>query len=139
MGQGETISYEELKDSAHQLAKNDPQTYAKIGEALGVTEGAVAKAVTTAGPKFRQLQIRIVELLSDVEVEKATRFHVNSEQSSSAGTDWEDTEKLDSKLDSIKDAVIDYIEEAPEPFVVSLRDFLGEAVSACNDRLNSNN
>jgi hypothetical protein len=74
MGQETTLSYEELKDKAHQLAKDDRRTYREIAEELDVTEGAVAKAVTTAGPKFHQLQIRIVELLSDVEVERREEF-----------------------------------------------------------------
>ena len=62
------LTYEELKDKAHQLAKDGP-TYEEIAEELDVTKSAVAQAVTTAGPKFQRLQIRIVELLSDVEVE----------------------------------------------------------------------
>jgi len=67
------LTYEELKDKAHQLAKDGP-TYEEIAEELDVTKSAVAQAVTTAGPKFHRLQIRIVELLSDVEVERREAF-----------------------------------------------------------------
>jgi hypothetical protein len=74
MGQETTLSYEELKDKAHQLAKDDRRTYREIAEELDVTEGAVAKAVTTAGPKFHQLQARIVEFLSDYTVERREAF-----------------------------------------------------------------
>lgn len=67
---GSTADYEELKNDAHRLAREAPDTYAEIAEALDVSENAVAKAVTTAGPKFRKLQMRIVELLSDYTVER---------------------------------------------------------------------
>lgn len=67
---GAKLTYEELKDEAHRLAREAPDTYAEIAEALDVSENAVAKAVTTAGPKFRKLQMRIVELLSDYVVER---------------------------------------------------------------------
>jgi transcriptional regulator with XRE-family HTH domain len=66
----ETFDYEELKGKAHELAKDGP-TYEEIAEKIGVSRSAVAQAVTTAGPKFHRLQIRIVELLSDLEVEEA--------------------------------------------------------------------
>jgi len=48
--------------------------------------------------------------------------------------DW-DTAVLDSRLDGIKDAVIEFIDDAPEPFLVSLQTFLQEALSAVNDEL----
>ena len=63
----ETLDYEELKGKAHELAKAGP-TYEELAKELGVTQSEVAQAVTTAGPKFHRLQIRIVELLSGYEV-----------------------------------------------------------------------
>jgi hypothetical protein len=74
LSDGEEIGYRDLKRHAHQLAKDDRRTYREIAEELDVTEGAVAKAVTTAGPKFHQLQARIVELLSDYTVERREAF-----------------------------------------------------------------
>jgi hypothetical protein len=71
---GSKLSYDELKEEAHQLARKAPDTYGEIADKLDVSENAVAKAVTTAGPKFQRLQMRIVELLSDYEVER--REHV---------------------------------------------------------------
>ena len=68
-----TLDYEELKGKAHKLAKDGP-TYEELAEELDVSRSAVAQAVTTAGPKFRRLQIRIVELLSDYEVEQRQGF-----------------------------------------------------------------
>ena len=71
---GSKLSYDELKEEAHRLARESPRTYGEIAGALDVSENAVAKAVTTAGPKFQRLQMQIVELLSDYEVER--REHV---------------------------------------------------------------
>jgi predicted DNA-binding protein YlxM (UPF0122 family) len=68
------LSYEELKDEAHRLAKDDSRAYTEIAEELDVTKSAVAQAVTTTGPKFHRLQIRIVELLSSGEVEPRKTF-----------------------------------------------------------------
>lgn len=67
---GSKLSYEELKDEAHRLARQSPKTYAEIGNELDVSENAVAKAVITAGAKFQKLQARIVELLSEYTVER---------------------------------------------------------------------
>ena len=81
------LTHEELREEAHRLAKDDSRAYTEIAEELDVTKNAVAKAVTTTGPKFHRLQIRTVELLSNVEVERATRFHVNGGQSSDRDMD----------------------------------------------------
>jgi hypothetical protein len=67
---GSKLSYEELKDEAYRLANDSPRTYAEIAEDLDVTENAVAKAVTTAGPRYKRLQMRIVEVLSEYTVER---------------------------------------------------------------------
>jgi transposase-like protein len=67
---GSKLSYGELKEEVYQLAREAPHTYAEIAGKLGVSENAVAKAVTTVGPKFQRLQMRIVELLSKYEVER---------------------------------------------------------------------
>ena len=67
---GSTLSPEDLKDLAHRLAREAPGTYADLAEELDVSENAVAKAVTTAGPKFRKLRVRIVELLSEYTAER---------------------------------------------------------------------
>ncbi|WP_263842041.1 hypothetical protein [Salinibacter sp.] len=70
MRHGSTLSPEELKDLAHRLAREAPGTYADLAEELDVSENAVAKAVTTAGPKFQKLQRRIVALRSEYTAER---------------------------------------------------------------------
>ena len=73
MDAGTELNHDDLREKAHELARGGP-TYAEIAEALGVSENSVAKAVTTTGPKFQRLQMRIVEHLSDYEVEKRHSF-----------------------------------------------------------------
>jgi hypothetical protein len=62
------LTHEELREEAHRLAKDNSRAYTEIAEEIDVTKSAVAKAMTTTGPKFQRLRIRIVELLSDAEV-----------------------------------------------------------------------
>ena len=66
----QALTYDDLKSRAHELAVNDPRTYEEIANELDVSKSAVAQAVTTRGKKFCRVQIRIVELLSDYEVEE---------------------------------------------------------------------
>lgn len=73
MEAGTELNHNDLRKKAHGLAKDGP-TYAELAESLDVSENAVAKAVTTTGPKFQRLQMRIVELLSDYEVEQRQGF-----------------------------------------------------------------
>lgn len=68
------LTHEELREEAHRLAKDDSRAYTEIAEELDVTKNAVAKAVTTTGPKFQRLQIRIVEHLSGGKVEPRKTF-----------------------------------------------------------------
>jgi hypothetical protein len=70
---GSKLDFHDLKEEAHRLARKAPETYAEIAAALDVSENAVAKAVTTAGPKFQRLQMRIVELFSNYQVERRKR------------------------------------------------------------------
>lgn len=70
----EVLTYDDLKSRAHELAVNDPRTYEEIAHELDVSKSAVAQAVTTPGKKFSKVQIRIVELLSDHEVEVEEAF-----------------------------------------------------------------
>jgi hypothetical protein len=72
---GKESGYTELKRHAYHLARTDRRTYGELATELDVTENAVAKAVTTAGPKFQRLQMRIVELLSEFTVEREKNVH----------------------------------------------------------------
>ena len=73
MDAGTELNHDDLREKVHDLAKDGPG-YAEIAGALNVSEDSVAKAVTTAGPKFQRLQMKIVEHLSDYEVEERRSF-----------------------------------------------------------------
>ena len=71
---GSKLTYEELCEEAHRLAKGSSLTYEEIADRLDVATVSVSKAVTQPGPKFQRLQMRIIEALSEYEVER--REHV---------------------------------------------------------------
>ena len=77
MDAGTELNHDDLREKAHELAKDGP-TYAELAEELDVSENSVAKAVTTTGPKFQRLQARIVEHLSGYEVEERRSFVIRS-------------------------------------------------------------
>ena len=66
----QTFDFEQLMEEAGRLLRNADYTQRELADELGVTRGAVAKAVTKAGPKFQKLQSRIIEHLSDYTVRK---------------------------------------------------------------------
>ena len=73
MDAGTELNHNDLREKARELAEDGPG-YTEIAEALNVSEDSVAKAVTTTGPKFQRLQMKIVEHLSDYEVEERRSF-----------------------------------------------------------------
>ena len=74
MQHGTKLDYEGLQREAKRTLDQSDYTQAAIAEKLGVARTSVAKAVTQVGPKFQQLQMRILEVLTDFEVER--REHV---------------------------------------------------------------
>ena len=74
MEHGSKLNYEEICEEAHRLVSRSSSTHKEIADELNVAAISVSKAVTEAGPKFQRLQMRIVELLSEYEVER--REHV---------------------------------------------------------------
>jgi DNA-binding transcriptional regulator LsrR (DeoR family) len=71
---GSKLGYQELQEEAHQALSASDWTQQEVADELGVTRTSVAKAVTQAGPKFQNLQMQIIETLTDYEVER--REHV---------------------------------------------------------------
>jgi len=71
---GTKLDYEGLQREAKRTLDQSDYTQVAIAEKLEVARTSVAKAVTQVGPKFQQLQMRILETLTDFEVER--REHV---------------------------------------------------------------
>lgn len=70
MQHGTKLDYEGLQREAKRILDESDYTQEAIAEKLGVARTSVAKAVTQAGPKFQQLQMRILETLTDYKVER---------------------------------------------------------------------
>jgi DNA-binding transcriptional regulator LsrR (DeoR family) len=67
---GARLDFEELQQTAHRLLKESDYTQQEMADRLDVSRISVARAVTEPGSKFQRLQMRIVEALTDYEVER---------------------------------------------------------------------
>jgi predicted DNA-binding protein (UPF0251 family) len=67
---GTRLDYEGLHREAKRALDDSDYTQQAIAEKLEVARTSVAKAVTQVGPKFQRLQMRILETLTDYEVER---------------------------------------------------------------------
>jgi len=67
---GTKLDYEGLQREAKRILDQSDYTQAALAEKLGVARTSVAKAVTQVGPKFQQLQMRILEALTKFKVER---------------------------------------------------------------------
>jgi len=80
LSDSETLHLQGLQLHAHRLVSNSEYTHRELADKLDVTPGSVAQAVTTTGRKLHKLQIRIVELLSDYEVERKRVFELHPDE-----------------------------------------------------------
>jgi predicted DNA-binding protein (UPF0251 family) len=71
---GAKLGYDELQQEAYRALSTSEYTQQEMADELGVTRAAVGKAVTKPGAKYQRLQMRILEALTDYEVER--REHV---------------------------------------------------------------
>jgi len=70
---GARLDFEELQETAHRLLTESDYTQQQMADRLDVSRISVARATTEPGPKFQRLQMRIIEALSDYEVERRER------------------------------------------------------------------
>jgi len=84
---GTKLDYEGLQREAKRTLDQSDYTQAVIAEKLGVARTSVAKAVTQVGPKFQQLQMRILETLTDFEVERREQVEFVLREKSRADRD----------------------------------------------------
>ena len=71
---GTSLDYDGLRETAKRVLDESSYTQQEMADELGVARTSVAKAVTQSGPKFQRLQMRILEVVTDYEVER--REHV---------------------------------------------------------------
>lgn len=67
---GTRLDYGSLRKTAKEVLDESEFTQQEIADELGVARTSIAKAVTQTGPKFQQLQMRILETITDCEVER---------------------------------------------------------------------
>jgi orotate phosphoribosyltransferase-like protein len=67
---GSKLDYDELQQEARRALGESGYTQQEMADELDVTRAAVGKAVTKPGSKFQRLQMRILEALTDYEVER---------------------------------------------------------------------
>jgi hypothetical protein len=72
---GEKLSYEDLQEQARAVLNGSDWTQREIADELDVTRGSVAKAVTTPGPRYQRLQMRIIEELTDYRIKREETVH----------------------------------------------------------------
>ncbi len=71
-----TMDHDALREEARRLVKESNLSQNRIGEKLGVSSGAMARALSESGSKFEALQMRIIEYLSGKRLQKRTIFEV---------------------------------------------------------------
>ena len=71
---GTEMTYQELRDRTRTVLGQSTHTQRALAERLGVAESSISRACTETGPKFQQLQCRILETLTGLRIEKRVRF-----------------------------------------------------------------
>ena len=79
MRKGQKLDYEALRREAKAAIEGSGKSQAQVGRELGVSRGAVSRAVKETGSKLASLQRRIIEHLTDYRLEEETRFRVRHE------------------------------------------------------------
>lgn len=87
MQHGTKLDYEGLQREAKRSLDQSTYTQEALAEKLGVARTSVAKAVTQVGPKFQQLQMRILETLTDFKVERREQVEFVLREKSRADQD----------------------------------------------------
>jgi hypothetical protein len=73
MRDGTTLTFEDLRREAAAALDDADETQSAVAEALGVHRSSVSHARKIAGPRYAELQRRIVEHLTPYAVEEVPR------------------------------------------------------------------
>ena len=74
MRDGAELNYEDLQEAAYRALEASDYTQQELARELGVARTSLARAVTQPGTRYQQLQMRIIDTLTDYEVEKNITF-----------------------------------------------------------------
>lgn len=70
------MDHDELRRQAARAAEDADLTQTQLARALGVSPGAVSRALSESGPKFARLQRRILEHLTPYHIRERVVFEV---------------------------------------------------------------
>jgi predicted transcriptional regulator len=71
---GTEMDYEQLRAEAAAAVTDAAETQREVAMALGVAESSVSRALKEPGPKFQELQTRIIERLTPYRIERHITF-----------------------------------------------------------------
>lgn len=77
----ETLTYEELRQRAQEVVEASDKTQLEIAEELGLHETTISRALSESGGKYQTTQIRIIEHLTGIKVERQVWFVLREESS----------------------------------------------------------
>lgn len=78
MQNGMEMDYEALCEEAARLVSESRYSQTQLADELGVSTGAMSRALSESGPKFSRLQRRILERLTPYQIEEHVVFRVKS-------------------------------------------------------------
>lgn len=70
MRHNQKLTYADLLKEAQEAAATYRGTQAQLATELGVTPGALSQALNTEGGRFIKLQVRVIEKLTDYQIEE---------------------------------------------------------------------
>lgn len=76
MQSGQELDHEALRRETEAAVERSGKSQSQVGRELGVSRGAVSRAVKEAGGKLSNLQCRIIEHLTPYRLDEETRFRV---------------------------------------------------------------
>lgn len=76
MQSGQVLDYEALCRETEAAVERSGKSQSQVGRELGVSRGAVSRAVKEAGSKLASLQCRIIEHLTPYRLDEETHFRV---------------------------------------------------------------
>lgn len=77
------LDYEQLREAAAQAVEAVEQPQYQVADELGVSKGALSKALGNSGPKYAKLQARVVDHLTRYAVHEVGGFEVQRKPSDS--------------------------------------------------------
>jgi predicted transcriptional regulator len=79
MQDGKEMDYDALCEEAARAVSKSSYNQTQLANELGVSTGAMSRALSESGPKFSRLQRRVLERLTPYQIEKHVVFRAKSD------------------------------------------------------------